>query len=99
MNLAVGIIGGEGNPANLMFGGVLAVGIIGTIIARCQPRGMVRALVATAIAQAAVAVIVLVTGLGVSGRPETGAILILNGLFVALWLGSAWLFRRAAGDS
>jgi hypothetical protein len=98
VNLAVGIIGGEGNPANLMFGGVLAVGIIGTIFSRCQPRGMVRALVATAIAQAAVAVIVLVTGLGVSGQPETGAILVLNGLFISLWLGSAWLFRRAAGD-
>ena len=29
MNLAVGIMGNEGNPANLMYTGVLAVGIIG----------------------------------------------------------------------
>lgn len=98
MNLAVGIIGSEGNPANLMFGGVLAVGIVGTFIARCRPRGMARALVATAIAQASVAVIVLMTGLGIPGQPETGAILILSGLFIGLWLVSAWLFRRAAGE-
>jgi hypothetical protein len=51
MNLAVGIIGTEENPANLMFGGVLAVGIIGAISARFQPHGMARALVATALAQ------------------------------------------------
>src|SRR5918992_4367323 len=37
MNLAVGIIGSEDNPANLMYGGVLAVGIVGAIIARLQP--------------------------------------------------------------
>src|SRR3712207_3821669 len=37
MNLAVGIIGTEDNPANLMYGGVLAVGIIGAIVARFQP--------------------------------------------------------------
>lgn len=36
MNLAVGIIGTENNPANLMYGGVLAVGIIGAIIVRFQ---------------------------------------------------------------
>jgi hypothetical protein len=56
MNLAVGIIGTEDNPANLMYGGVLAVGIIGALIARFQPDGMARALFATALAQALVAV-------------------------------------------
>src|SRR5688572_26940497 len=60
MNLAVGIIGNEDNPANLMFGAVLAVGIIGSVIARFQPHGMARALVAMALAQALVAVIALI---------------------------------------
>ena len=32
MNLAVGLIGNESNPANLMYGGVLVVGVIGVII-------------------------------------------------------------------
>jgi len=51
MNLAVDIIGNEDNPANLMYGGVLAIGIIGALIARFQPHGMARALVATALAR------------------------------------------------
>ncbi|MDH3469138.1 MAG: hypothetical protein OES26_25195, partial [Gammaproteobacteria bacterium] len=32
VNLAVGIIGNEGNPANLMYLGVLAVGIAGAVV-------------------------------------------------------------------
>ena len=95
INLAVGIIGSEGNPANLMYGGVLAVGIIGAIIARFRPQGMARALAATALAQALVAVIALLVGWE---DPWNGPleILALNGFFVALFAGSAWLFRRAA---
>ncbi len=90
MNLAVGIIGSEENPANLMYGGVLAVGLVGALLARFQPQGMARALVGTALAQALVAVIALVAG--------SGNALILTGLFVALWLTSARLFRKAARE-
>jgi len=91
MNLAVGIIGSEDNPANLMFGGVLAVGIVGAVIARFEPRGMARALVATALAHALVAVIALVAGWGWDA-------LILTVFFAALWLTSAGLFRKAARE-
>ena len=96
MNLAVGIIGTENNPANLMYGGVLAVGIIGAIIARFQPHGMERALIATALAQALVAVIALVAGKHQAPISSVFEILGLNGLFVALFIGSACLFRHAA---
>lgn len=89
LNLAVGIIGTEGNPANLMFGGVLAVGLIGAVSARFQPPGMARALVATALAQALVAVAALVYG-SVEG-------FLLSGFFAVVWLLSAWLFRKAHG--
>lgn len=97
INLAVGIIGSERNPANLMYGGVLAVGIIGAIIARFQPHGMALALAATAFAQAIVALIALLVGWE---DPWNGPleILALNGVFVALFAGSAWLFRRAAHE-
>ena len=64
MNLAVGLIGTEDNPANLMYVGVLAVGIIGAVIARFQPHGMARALFATALAQMLVPVIALIAGMG-----------------------------------
>lgn len=88
MNLALGIIGSEDNPANLLYFGVLAVGLIGAVLARFQPHGMARALVATALAQALVAVIAGV-----------GHTFVLTGFFVALWLLSAWLFQRAHGGS
>ena len=94
-NVAVGIIGEEGNPANLMYLGVLAVGFIGAIIARFQPHGMARALFATALAQSLVAVIALIAELG-SPLSGPGEILILNGFFIVLWIGSALLFRRTS---
>ena len=95
MNLAVGLIGDESNPANLMYNGVLAVGIIGAIVARLQPQGMARALFSTALAQALVPVIALIiwkpqVTLGVLG------VFGLNAFFVMLFVGSALLFRCAA---
>jgi hypothetical protein len=95
LSLGVGIIGADGDPANLMYFGVLAVGILGALVARFRPRGMARALVAVAFAQALVAGIAIVAGLG---RPWSGPLelLLLNGFFVSLFAGSAWLFRRAA---
>ena len=88
-NLAVGIIGSEDNPLNLMFFGVLAVGIVGAFMARFQPRGMARALVAMGVAQVLVAAAALIGG---------HFTVVLTGFFVAAWLMSAWLFRTAAED-
>ena len=95
LSLGVGIIGADGDPANLMYFGVLAVGIIGAIIARLQPLGMARTMFAMALAQVLVAAIALIARLGLpwSGPLE---ILGLNGFFVALFAGSAWLFQQAA---
>jgi hypothetical protein len=83
LSLGVGIIGGDGDPANLMYFGVLAVGIVGALIARFRPRGMARALFATALAQASVVAIALIAGLG---YPWSGPLELsfLNGFFVAL---------------
>lgn len=98
---AVGVIGAEDNPANLMYIGVLAVGIIGTIIARFRPHGMALALFATALAQALVtliAVILVIVGLVGSPLNGLGEILIINGFFVALFVGSAMPFRYAGRE-
>ena len=92
---AVGIIGSDDNPANLMYAGVLTVGMIGAVIARFQSQGMAHALLATAFVQALVAVIAVIARLGLPGSPPL-EILGLTGFFVALWVGSAWLFRKAA---
>jgi hypothetical protein len=97
MSLGVGVIGADGDPANLLYAGVLAVGIIGAIIARFQPHGMARVLFATALAQALVAMIALIAGLGYPASPPL-EIVLLNGCFVALFVGSALLFRYAARE-
>jgi hypothetical protein len=90
INLAVGIIGSEDNPANWMYAGVLAVGATGAFVGRFESRGMARAMFAAAFSQLLVAAIALSTGLGFTG-PITIA-------FTALWLLSAVLFRKAARD-
>ena len=93
---AVGVIGVEGDPFDLMYFGVLAVGLIGAIAARLQPHGMARALFATAFAQALVAFVALIVGKPQSSVSSVPEILILNGFFIALFLGSARLFGNAA---
>jgi hypothetical protein len=93
---AVGIIGVEGDRADLLYLGVLAVGITGALIARFRPDGMARALLATALAQALVAVIGLIAGKHQAPVTSVPELVGLNGFFVALFVGSAWLFRRAA---
>ncbi len=86
------------NDANMMYYGVLAVGFFGGIIARFQPQGMARTLYATALAHALVGAIALIAGLGSTGPIWPRDILILTGFFVALFVGSACLFRSAARE-
>lgn len=93
LNVAAGLMGIEDDdPANLLYVGVLAIGFIGALIARFQPRGLARAMFATALAQALVGVIAL-------KYPNTAGpvqIVLLHGLFVALFAGAGLLFRHAA---
>ncbi len=97
VSLAVGIIGPEDNPLNLMYVGVYAVGFIGALVARYRAGGMVLALLATAVVQALVAVVATVAAFtGGHGGIEVLRQLALNGFFVAMWLVSALLFHRAA---
>ena len=97
LSLGVGIIGKDDDPANMMYFGVIAVGIIGAIISRFRPMGMARTLLAMALAQALVALIALIAGLGLpwSGPAE---IIMLNGIFIGMFIGSAWLFKRTVAN-
>lgn len=97
-NLAVGIIGSEDESANLMYIGVLGTGCIGALIVRFRPRGMARALVATALAQALVTVIALIAGMDRYPGSSVAEIVGLNLFFVALWMGSAYLFQHASAS-
>lgn len=95
INGAVGIIGSEDNPANLLFAGALATGAIGAVIARFKPAGMAWALSATALAQFLVPVVALLIW-----RPDFSPgvvhVFVLNFVFVLLFATAAWLFRHAA---
>jgi len=98
LNAAVGLIGSEDNDANLLYGGVLAVGVLGAIAARFEPRGMAVALFATAAAQVLVAAIALAARLGAEGPKWPVDLLALTGFFVVLFAGSGLLFRNAARE-
>jgi uncharacterized membrane protein len=93
---AVGVIGEEGDGADLMYAGVLAVGIVGAVVARFRPSGMARALIAMALAQTLVAAIALIAGKHESAATSVPELIGLNGFFVALFIASALLFRQAA---
>lgn len=94
MNLAVGIIGEPDDLANLMYVGVLGIGAVGALVGRFRPGAMAHAMFAMAGAQVLIAAITLIARLGIPpGEPRW--VLIVNGLFFALCLGSALLFRRA----
>lgn len=83
------------NLANLMYYGVPAVGVIGAFVARFQPRGMARALFATALAQVLVPVILLFlwrTSLAQGVAMGFGG----SAFFTMLFVASALLFRKAA---
>lgn len=95
-NGAVGIIGSEDNAANLMYGGVLAVGLVGALVARFRPAGMARAMAATAAAHVVVGVVALTAGWGGASQAWPWDVAVSTGVFAALWLLSAWLFRKAA---
>lgn len=96
VNMAVGIIGSSDNPFNLVYFGVIAVGIIGALIARFRARGMALVMVAMALSQSLIAVIALANGMQQSPVSPVHEILGVNGFFVALFLASALLFRYAA---
>lgn len=88
-NGAVGMIGSEDNPYNLLFFGVIAVALLGAIAARFRAAGMAVAMAAAAFAQVAIAVF------GMSADLRGG---IISAGFGGLWLLSAALFRKAAAD-
>ena len=97
VNGAVGIIGSEDNPANLMYGAVFAVGLIGSLMARFKPAGMARTLFTAALVQMSVPVIALFIWPQISwGAAGMSGVFVLNAFFAMLFVVSALLFQRAA---
>ena len=96
-NGAVDIIGSENNPANLLFGAVFIVGFLGAVISRLRPKGMSYTLFIVALVQFAVPLFALFVWPAKASWGDAGVngVLAINLIFVAIFLVSAWLFRRA----
>jgi hypothetical protein len=92
-------------PAAAMYFAVPLVGVIGAAVARLRPKGMARALFATALTQALVLAVALI--LFITRNPQVGSWtppelrgLGGNAFFVLIFAGSALLFRKAGhGES
>lgn len=93
MNVAVGIVGSEENPANLGFFMVVATAAACAFTARFRPEGMVRAMIATAGVQAMLGVVIATAPVNAD---EAMGVLGLSGSFSLLWLLAALLFHRSA---
>lgn len=98
INLAVGIIGSEDHPANMMYFAVVLPGFLAALFVRFSPAGMVRVMIMMGVAQ----IIVAIVGASVAwttpdadpNRPL--GTLVLSGAFALAWLLSAYLFNIAA---
>lgn len=92
VNAAVGIIGD--GPHNMLYGGVIAVGVIGAMLARLRPRGMANTLFAMALTQMLVPVVVLLIW-DPPFSPCVVPVFALNAVFAGLFAVAGILFRRA----
>ncbi len=84
---ALGMIGNEDNPYNLLFFGVIGLALVGSVLARFRAAPMAAAMIVAGVAHIGVALGGLTTDL-------RGAI--FSAGLGLIWLGSAALFRMAA---
>ena len=89
VNLAVGMIGDEDNPYNLLFFGVIVTALLGMILARFKAAGMAGAMLVAGIAQATVAAF---------GIPADRLGGVLSMGFAGPWLLATALFWYAARE-
>ena len=91
-NLAVGIIGSVDNIINLFYFLVVLLLVFGSFIVRFQPRGMAFTLFTTALAQTVMIPVALISGMQSAPGSSVMEIILLNGLFISLFMLSGILF-------
>ena len=92
---ALGIVGAGGRP-DRVYTAVLAVLVLGSLLARFRARSMTVALAATALTQAVVTLVVFLSGEHLAEGASVVDILGINLMYAALWILAALLFRRSA---
>ncbi len=98
VNMAVGLVGRENHAANVMYLGVLAIAVLGTLAAGFRPRGMARTFFAMAGAQLLVPAIALYAW-GVEPVIPVARVFGANAFFAFLFTATALLFRSAADSA
>jgi hypothetical protein len=88
-NGAVGYIGSEDNPYNLVFFTVIAIAFAGALVSGFKARGLASTMLAAGLAHALA---------GFGGAAEDPRTIPITIVFVGLWLGSARLFHQAARE-
>lgn len=97
VNLAVGIIGSENKPANLLYFAVIATAFLGSIASLFKPKGMAYTMFASAIVMMLVPIISLIIWSPAIGFNETLGLIgvfVLNAFFAMLFTGSGLLFKK-----
>jgi hypothetical protein len=95
-NLAVGLIGGGAHWGNFMYMGVLAVGIIGTILSRLTPGGIEWTMYGMSFTFVLIAAIALFANMQEYPGSSVLEIIGVNGFFALLYAVSGLLFRFVA---
>jgi hypothetical protein len=96
LNGAVGIIGPETQPANLLYVAVLVAGLGGTLLARLKARGMHKTFMFVSLVQFIIPFVSFLIWPQLSwGGAGMAGVLILNSFFAMLFVASALLFRKA----
>lgn len=98
VNGAVGIIGSEGQDANLLYAAVFAVGLIGALISRFRPKGMSVTLYIVALVTMLVPTIALFIWppSDISWSPGVVQVFLMSALFAGIFAISGMLFDQAA---
>jgi hypothetical protein len=98
-NLAVGLIGSEDEPANLMYFGIVFIGILGSIFSRFKALGMSYTSFAMAGGIVLIAIIALTMGMQDYSGSSVSEILAINAFFIVPFALSGLLFRQAIQDN
>lgn len=93
---AVGIIGSEAEPANLLFFAVIAVAFGGAIAAGFKPAGMAWAMFAASALQASIGGAALLAGWGAADPSYPLEILGATAFFTAMWTLAGLLFQNSS---
>ena len=98
VNLAVGIVGHEGESINMLYFTIPVIGVIGAFLSRFRSQGMSYTLLIMAIVPMIIAVIALMGYLQEPPHNSVSQILGVNAFFTVLFSLSAISFRNASHD-